>query len=334
MGKSQKIAFWGGLAFVIIAGFVMVGTFFNQESDRARRSVKIAVSQTPLSAPFLIAQNNKLFKKQGIDVSLISCFGGVACAKSLFDGQVDFATASESVVMFQSFKHDDIRLIASFVESDNDLKLLALKNQNIHSIQDLDGKRVGVIKASASEFYLDSILIANNVTDMEYTKVYLPPQELMNSLLSYQLDAISIWEPYGYKTTISSASDVTNLGLQGIYQLSFNLISRQQLIAELDDETHKILSALDEAISWIQAHPEEARAIIARQLDVPANQLKWSWDDYVFRLSLGNALLTNLQLQARWAIEKQLVPNQQPDYRSIFASKPFEDALDIKVKTR
>ncbi|MFD2015695.1 hypothetical protein ACFSJQ_07700 [Vibrio olivae] len=66
MGKSQKIAFWGGLAFVIIAGFVMVGTFLNQESDRARRSVKIAVSQTPLSAPFLIAQNNKLFQSRGL----------------------------------------------------------------------------------------------------------------------------------------------------------------------------------------------------------------------------------------------------------------------------
>ncbi|SDH11216.1 ABC-type nitrate/sulfonate/bicarbonate transport system, substrate-binding protein [Vibrio xiamenensis] len=296
--------------------------------------VTIAVSQTPLSAPFLVAWEKRMFSLRGVDVTLNNCMGGVACAQMLFDGKADFATASESVVMFESFHHPDIRLIASFVESDNDLKLLALSTQNIDGLKDLKGKRVGVVEASASEFYLDSLLIANNMAHLDYIKVYMPPQQLVEALFSYQVDAISVWEPFGYKTTISSAADIHNLGLQGIYQLTFNLISRAHIANQREQESEQILLALNDAIAWIKQNPDDAQALVAQYLNVPSSQLKWSWNDYLFRLSLGNALLSNLQLQARWASEKGLVAGQMPDYRVIFSPTPLEQALNTRVQIR
>ncbi len=327
MVKKRKWVLWfiGGICLISI--LVIYKAIMVSRSDRGQ-PVSIAVSQTPLSAPFLIAWEKRFFSRHGVDVTLNNCMGGVACAQMLFDGKSDFATASESVVMFESFRHPDIRLMASFVESNNDLKLLTLATQNIRSLKDLQGKRVGVVEASSSEFYFDSLLIANNIVDLDYIKVYMKPQELVNALLSFQVDAISVWEPYGYKATITSASDINNLGLQGIYQLTFNLISRAHIAESRVEESQRILLALKDAIQWIKQYPDESQALVAQYLNVPPSQLKWSWNDYLFRLSLGNSLLSNLQLQARWASEKGLVSGKMPDYRLIFLPAPLEQALN------
>ncbi|MGF1720611.1 ABC transporter substrate-binding protein [Vibrio kyushuensis] len=302
----------------------------NQKSAPTGERITIAVSQTPLSSPFIIASHLKLFEKQNVNIELIPCMGGVACAKSLFNNEVDFATASESVVMFESFNQDDLSLISCFVESDNDVKLLTLKDNNINSIDDLIGKRVGIIKASASEFYFDSLLRANNLQSLELIRVYMSPQQLSEALFSGDVDAVSIWEPHGY-LIMSGSKEVVNLSLDGIYHLTFNLLTRDSEKKERMEASVKILTAVDQSIHWINQNPEEAREIIAGFLDIPKSQLEWSWEDYTFRLSIGNALLSNLQLQARWAIEAKLVEGEMPDYRKILSPNALEQVLHKPV---
>lgn len=180
--KRTFIAF--GFISVLLATAVVYATqsLKGEEQEINDATVTIAVSRTPLSAPFLVAEKLGFFKQQGLNVSLIPCDGGVACTKMMIDGEVEYATASESVVMFQSFKHNDVALLVSFVETDNDLKLLTLEPSNINSVADLDSKRVGVVKGSASEFYFDSVLIANNLKNLNIEKVYLSPQEMVPAL--------------------------------------------------------------------------------------------------------------------------------------------------------
>ncbi|ASG00068.1 ABC transporter substrate-binding protein [Vibrio anguillarum] len=311
-----------------------LGHFYDASRVEERKAVRIAVSQTPLSSSFIIADSLGFFEQQGVNVELVPCSGGVACSQALFSGNVDYATASESVVMFKLFQRNDFALLTSFVESDNDLKLLTLERLGMVNLSDLEGKKVGIVKASASEFYFDSLLIASDLKEMAVEKVYLPPEALNDSLFSSQVDAISVWEPYGYKTETSAPSDVLNLGLSGIYHLSFNLLSMKATVEEAHDEIVAILRALKEANEWINLNPEQSREVIAQALNIPLPQLEWSWNDYVFRLSLGNALLSNLQLQARWAIEAGMVTGDKPDFRTVLASKPIEEVLRTKVSIK
>lgn len=293
--------------------------------------IRIAVSQTPLSAPFFIASQLKLFAKQGLNVELVPCSGGVRCANALFAGDVDYATASESVAMFKSFERDDFVLLASFVSSDNDLKLLTVPNRGVETVSDLAGKRVGVVKASASEFYFDSVLIANGLRGLNVEKVYLSPDQLNQALFSFNVDAVSVWEPWGYRTEMTSASDVVNLGVVGIYNLSFNMMTMRATADSSQANSVALLQALKQAIQWIDTNPSQSRQWVANDLNVQLHQLEWSWQDYAFRLSLGNALLSNIQLQARWAIENKLVSGALPDYRGYFISEPLEQVLQTEV---
>lgn len=304
--------------------FQMIGSDDPPFDDKV--SVRIGVSQTPLSSPFIIAEHLHLFRDSRINLTYVPCLGGVKCAQLLKEGKVDYATASESVMMFNSFTDQELTLVVSFVESANDLKLLTLKSSGIDSVNDLEGKRVGVIKASASEFYFDTMLIVSRLKNMPVTKVYMPPEELVNQLTSFQVDAVSIWEPYGYKAHLQAGNDIVNLGIPGIYQLSFNLLSNKSYLRDRNEQTRDIILVLESAIKWIHSHPEQAKHIVAEKLNIPRNEIEWSWKDYVFRLSLGSSLLTNLQLQARWAIERGMVEGEVPDLRTVIYRQPFDAA--------
>ncbi|RQW61846.1 ABC transporter substrate-binding protein [Vibrio viridaestus] len=290
------------------------------ETTTPLSSFRIAVSQTPLSAPILIAQYLNLFKENNLNVKLVPCFGGVDCAERMFDAQADFATSSESVVMFDSFKRNNFSILTTFVNSDNDLKLLSISNIGVNSVQDLIGKRVGVVKASSSEFYLYSLLLVNGIDPKQVNKVYLKPEDLAPELYSYGVDAISVWEPYGYQTELKASAPIVNIGTQGIYHLTFNLISMNEYIHANESSVRTLIRTLDQAVNWINNNPVKAKNIIAEMLQLNYAQLSWSWDDYVFRLSLSNSLLSNLQLQARWAKESGLVNGEIPDYRQFLAT--------------
>ncbi|KLN63441.1 MULTISPECIES: ABC transporter substrate-binding protein [Vibrio] len=327
--KSKKLAL---VVSVLLLCTTVVSVIIGTKS-KARPSssqIKIGVSLTPLSSPFLIAEQLGLFKHFDLDVTLYPCSSGVACTQLMLDRSVDYATASESVVMFQSFARDDVSLLVSFVESDNDLKLLTLNPVNIQNVSDLDGKRVGIVKGTASEFYFDSVLISNSAQQIEIEKIYLQPHELVPALLSYRVEAISAWEPMGFEADLLSVAEVSNLGNKGVYQLSYNLITRAPYLEFVGDEPVRLLRALDMAIEWINNNPDRALSIIAQRLDIPLSQVEWSWDDYLFRLSLGNSLLSNLQLQSRWAIENGLVANSPPDFREVFYTYPYQQAVSLR----
>jgi sulfonate transport system substrate-binding protein len=322
------------LLFLLVSAVLLTFLFNSRSMDsfvaatQTSQTVRIAVSQTPLSAPFYIARNNHYFEQEGVNVEFVPCSGGVACAEKLFNREVDYATASESVVMFESFKRSDFSVLASFVESDNDLKLLTRTSYEITSIKELVGKRVGVVKASASEFYLDSMLIINHIPSSEVTKVYLSPAKIVEALYNREVDAISIWEPHGYQAEQYRNSNIVNLGLPGVYRLSFNLLTRTSTKPSDKQASVQLLKALNKATEWMSQHPLDARKIVSEQLEIIQEQLDWSWNDYNFSVSLGNSLLINLQMQARWAINAHLVTGNPPDFRTFLASDIFDNALN------
>ncbi|MCE2595137.1 ABC transporter substrate-binding protein [Motilimonas cestriensis] len=302
--------------------------------DTSEPVIRIAVSQTPLSSPFFIAKNKRLFSQQQLAVVLVPCFGGHKCMEMLLNHEVDFATASETVFMFNSFKQPDLRLISSFVESDNDVKLLTLSGGGIASLDQLEGKKVGVIKASASEFFLDSLLILNGIDSSLVERKYYKPAQLVEALLLTEVDAIAAWEPYGYELTNTVPEQVVQLPSRGVYNLSFNLIGLGEK-GKQAESIPGILAALEQANLYLITHPKQSQTLVSEILGISFRQLNWSWQDYLFRLSLGNALLSNLHAQARWALDRQLIMGSEvPDFRAMFSKGKSLALIDEPLEER
>ena len=137
-----------------------------------------------------------------------------------------------------------------------------------------------------------------------------------------EVDAISVWEPFAYKSMqLNPESSI--VPTEGQYKLSFNLVHLtnnpifnqppQNVVSNTVERA--ILEGLNKATHFIQAHPEDAQLILRRHLKLSQDFIDWVWVDYQFKLSLNTALIHSLDKQAQWAIEANLVEQQEvPNY--------------------
>lgn len=276
----------------------------------------IAVSSTPLSSPFILADKYGLFKKQGLEVQIKLYHGGHRCFEALVSGEVDLATSSESVAMYNAFKRNDFSLIATFVTSDNDVKLTARRHTGIESLEDVAGHRVGMIKASASEYFFHSALMLHGVEPSGIIPVYLPPEQLGPALQNNEVDMVSLWEPYANQVAQSLKDEGFQLATKGLYRLSFNLMAKRDDVQAKHSVHTALLKALEDAIELIHNQPDEARAVVSDYLKIPTSEIDSYWPDYHFHLTLDKTLQLDLLSQAHWAISSGYVEQSvAPDFR-------------------
>lgn len=324
------------LLLVLFTGLAL--GFSIQQSLESRTpplSIRIAVSQTPLSTPFYVAQEQGYFADHGINVELLPYVGGHRCFNALIDGEADLATTSDSVIMFNSFGGTEFSILASFVESDNDIKIVSAPGQHIQTASELRGKRIGIIHNSASEFFLHTLLLINGVPAESITLVPLRPDAMVTALDSGEIDAAAMWEPFAQEAAQLSNHGEPILNSRGIYTLSFNLITMRELATPQLEAHRRVIAALNDATRFIAVNPASSQRIIATQLQRAPHKISHGWDDYLFKLSLSNSLISTLEHEARWALNHNRVAVQPvPNYRALVDARALiaTDAMASQIQ--
>jgi sulfonate transport system substrate-binding protein len=301
-----------GLVSVLMPSLVFADT---ARSKFEVKSVRVAMSLTPLSAPFIIAEDQKLFIRESVDVHITDFIGGHRAAKALFSGEFDLATSSEVVVMFNSFVRDDFSLLASFVSSNNDLKILSRSDTGIRNVADLAGRRIGIVSGSAAQFFLEETLLVAGVERDIVDMVHVDPEAMLNALSDRRIDAVAIWEPLAYQIHDSLKDDVLIVPNDKVYTETFNALVMREFALKNPDILASVVTALGKAIEFIDKNPQQAQKIVAERIGEDVNLIKAIWKDFSFELSLHQWLLTTLEAQARWATERHLVDQSEiPNY--------------------
>jgi NitT/TauT family transport system substrate-binding protein len=292
----------------------------------------LAVARTPLSLPLYVAEAEGYFADAGLATKLVDCSGGHLCLKLLLDGGAELATASDSVAMFRSFERDDFVILATFVTSSNDVKLVGRKDAGIARPAQLAGRRVGVVRGASSQFFLDSYLLLHGVDPRSLQLVSLQPDEMVQALAAGKVDAISAWEPSAFAAVAALGGKATVLPPSGVYALSFNLTAPRRLAAARRDEFARLLGAVQRAEALIEREPARAQAILRARLGVDQRFVDWVWPGLEFRLGLDQALLKTLESEARWALREGHVPRApMPDYLRFIDPAPLAGANPTAV---
>lgn len=322
----MKVSVRAVSALVAVTGILLVVLFVPSKST-SWPEIRIAVSETPLSAPLIIAGSNGYFQKHDLKIKLIKARGGVNCMQMLLNDEVDLATTSDSVVMFTRFERDDFGVLTSFAESDNDVKILALAASPDSPSPALENGTAGVVIDSASEFFLDAYMAMEGMNTRGIEKRGYQPHKLGEALLRKEVDYIAVWEPYSYMLSRDYPDRVFSYETRGINNLHFLLSHRTDENGEstIDREVSvRVIDALEEANRFISLYPEKAKKLVADFLSMPEAQLAYLWSDYTFRLTISDAMFLSLTMQANWAIGSGKTSRAEPpDFRDLFASSPL-----------
>jgi sulfonate transport system substrate-binding protein len=293
------------LTVLILVGIVLFYYKFQFLWSEPQYQVSIAVSKTPLSSPLYVAQAIRAFDNTCVSVQFQEVIGGQRAFEKVMAGDVDFGTSSDSVIAFQSLAQKNFVTHAMFVQSDNDVKLITHLSDNINSVIDLKGKRVGVTKGTASEYFLSILLALEGLTVDNITLLNYKPEQMINKFMSNKADAIVPWEPFAFKSQQQLKQQIKIHDTKNLNTLSFHLIS-QTADNLLVEKAKCILQGLEIATDYMAAHPEHSKKIVIDKLSISPEFIEWVWPDYLFKLALNQSLILSIKSQVTWAIATKM----------------------------
>ncbi len=143
----------------------------------------------------LIADARGSFVAHGLNVTIRESSSSLEATNGMMAGEVDLATAAEFVLVGRVFANEGVSVIAS-IDRFWHIHIVGQRDRGIANVTDLAGRRIGVPRRTAAEFYLGRFLDLNNMSMTRATLVDLPPAEAGNALASGDVDAVVTWQPF------------------------------------------------------------------------------------------------------------------------------------------
>ena len=300
----------------------------------AADTVRVAASRAPMSLPLYVAQQRGFFADEQLEVAITDCIGGTRCLRQVLDDKADLATTSEMPVVLQAFAHVDVAILATMAHASDNLKLIARKASGVTRAEQLDGRKIGVIAGTASQYLLEMHLLNVGVDPHHVTMVPMQAEETVDALRSGRIDAVAVWEPFGYAVLHGADAVGLRLPLSGGYIESYDLVGRRSQFVRRDGAMVRMLRAVERAEQFIQSHPAEAQAILCEQLKLDQHFVDWVWGGLGFRLSLDQALLTTMEGEARWAQrEGHVAEGARPNVLTLIHAGPLKAVKPLAVGT-
>jgi len=319
---------------IVILGAVSAFWFRQAKDAGSTRKIVLGVDFSDVfSTPVLIAENQGYFRDEGLVVKIIEYPSGrTALAEMVSKRNPDVVTAAQTPVMYNSFSNNNYVIIGGMAYSyDAGALMLVRQDKGIRIAADLKSRRVGTPVGSTGHFFLNLFLLYNGlkISDVEVIDIDAP--NLPQALADGQVDAISVWQPQihiaqkllGEKAAIFPSKD--------IYRVDFYLIAHKDFLKSNPEALAKLLKAVDRAQNFIRQNKELSIGIISRRLKLDRETVSALWDGYQFKMFLDQAIITDLEAEARWAVEnKYTAASEIPDYYNFIHAGILES---IRPKT-
>jgi NitT/TauT family transport system substrate-binding protein len=261
------------LAGIVAALLVTAGV--SQAADA--KPLRIAYPIWVGNGPLFVAQEKGFFDDEGIDVHLINIED--TQHEAVVDGQVDAGAATiNTTVLYAAKLEETFVCVLAMDESLGGDGIVVRKD--IHSIADLRGKTVASNHDTVGQFYLNVLLMAEGLTEADIESVDLDSQNAAEAFMLQEVDAAVTFEPWltqGQNTEhghlLVDSSEHPGLIVDCLY-------TTPGLLAERKAEFQALARAWASAVDYVEAHPEEAIQIMARNVG------GWLEDPVVFTETL------------------------------------------------
>jgi NitT/TauT family transport system substrate-binding protein len=257
-----------------------------------KQRVRLAVGSRPGNLVYLpldLARAQDYFAEEGLEAEFVNFDAGTEAALALATGRADFSGNSIDHAIKMRASSQDLKMIVSFTTLPTvTLVIRRGLKQQIRSIQDLKGRRLGVTAIGAGTHVLAAYVLKKagvSISDVEVSAVGSGTR-LIQALKGGQVDAAMATDPTTISLLMSGDAsllldmvtfDETQRIFNGEYQFT-GLLARPDLIATRPELVQSVVNALVKANRFIATH--SAADIAAR---LPANIVQ---DRYIYVKSL------------------------------------------------
>lgn len=284
------------------------------------------------NALIYIAEDQGYFSRNGLDVTEQEYEPVAAAVKALLDGSVDIAMSSEGIFIGKIFTEQNICYTGT-IDKGKVLYLVGLRNHGIEKVSDLKGKKIGVGKATNTEFFLGTFLSLNGISPQDVTLLDIKPSNI-GALIDGSVDAMVVLSNAIDMIRERSDSEIVVFDVNNYRPSFWGVISRKDWEANHPQTLEKFFKSLAQAEEYLLHHPFEARAIVQKRMNYTDEIMTAVWSEHDFSLTLGESLIAAMGDEARWMINNNLTMEKEvpkfTDYicdDALRAIKP--EAVDI-----
>lgn len=271
----------------------------------AREHIRFGI--TPGSLLAWIAQEKGLFQKHGVRVETKIFSSGRAALDALVGDEVDLATASDFAFNSRLGASPNLRILAS-TSVIRTARLIGRRDRGAGDVSNLPGKKIGVTLGSVGEFFLTRYLTLHGIDIGSVTLADLKPEQVAQGLVDGTLDAGITWDPFITDAEGAMKDNAVLLPGQVEHFYFFLLITTKDWAERHPKQAGAVLSALIEAETFCSENAQEAKRILQKTMGYGAGSVDRLWPLHSLHVSLPQALIFNLEVQASWGMKKNVFP--------------------------
>jgi NitT/TauT family transport system substrate-binding protein len=290
------------LAVLALAAGVTLFLVFRGRPAPDLASLRFAQLPISYSAVTQIAELQGYFREEGLDSQVISLPAGPDIVTALrasggSAAQAGGIAVTPVVTMIGAGGHPVI--VATTLTSNSQAKLVTFANSGItKDPATLKGKRIGVVRNTVGEIYLDRLLKKGGLRSQDVVLVNGRPADLRTLLVRGDVDAAVLWDPF----VIQVEREYRRLLAEGktpprgepqilvdptLYTLAFNIVTTSDKLPESREALLKMLRATIKAERYMREHPKEAQAALEKWLNLEPGDLGDFFATTEFRVQIN-----------------------------------------------
>ena len=314
------------VAVVVVGVFATVGLWNTGCGSKAEaEKIVVGYSKLRISLPIFVAQEKGFFAARGLQVELMPYDTAQPLLHALIEGKIPAAGYTALPISYAGMMRSEKGLyFATCMVEDQQHRISFLLRKTpeageqpaVRTIQDLKGKTVGILPTVAYKGWLQAIVKANGLDPDRDIKIQQVEQTLqLQTLVSGGVDALFTNDPVA---TAAIASGKAELILPDTVEcpkfigdpFAFGSFNVNKAWADANPEAFKkLIAALDDAIDYINAHPEEVKQMMVPYIAEQFRPHVAQYPNALYTTSVDTKLKT-LQDAARMYVEHGILDSE------------------------
>ncbi len=242
---------------------------------QAPRQITIGTVNNMNHVPQFVAVEKGFYVKHGVDVKLRVFNNGAEVTRTLQAGSAQMATIGNSTL--SAAWNQGIRLVAVAVEMgdatrvyyDDPIAIVARTGSGIRRLhlEDLVGKRVGMVIGGTSEEYFRAALEREKIPANRINFINVPPPDHVSVLRNGNVDAEVVWEPYGTMILQQVPNAYTVLRGGGYIGWDLYLMGPEDFIRRNATIVDGVVRGFAESAWYVRQHQGESAQIAGRWIE-------------------------------------------------------------------
>ena len=268
-----------------------------------------------------IAQKTDAWKAAGLELDAIDFPTGRAAMQALLAGSADFATATDTPVVFAALRGLRPIVLASYSRYSLDMKVTVRTDRGIDPAvpASLKGKRIGTRLGTSGQYMLDRYLEMAGLTMADIEVINMKPADLVTSTATGELDGFA-WTSRAARLADKQSQGMTATMVQDGFEKYFQshqlLLTNETVVNERPEVLQPAVAAMLAAEDRINGNPDWPELITERTM-TPAEEIRMSISAYEFEVRFDQRFVDDLVAEAQWAIRSGQVPAPEGDLEEL-----------------